>query len=68
MAALATMLLGIFGAIAQNDIKRLLSFTLVSHIGYMIFGVALATRLSGAGRKKLSSSVQPRASVTVTLY
>ena len=47
---LATMLVGILGAIAQSDIKRLLSFTLVSHIGYMIFGVALGTAqgLSGA--------------------
>ncbi|MFC4223764.1 Na+/H+ antiporter subunit D [Lysinibacter cavernae] len=41
--ALLTLLIGIFGAIAQADIKRLLSFTLVSHIGYMIFGIALAT-------------------------
>ncbi len=41
--ALATMVIGILGAVAQNDIKRLLSFTLVSHIGYMIFGVALAS-------------------------
>ncbi|PZR53465.1 Na+/H+ antiporter subunit D [Xylanimonas oleitrophica] len=40
--ALATMLVGILGAVAQDDVKRLLSFTLVSHIGYMIFGVALA--------------------------
>jgi len=44
VAALLTMLVGILGAIAQNDIKRLLSFTLVSHIGFMVFGVALATR------------------------
>ena len=43
--ALATMLIGILGAMAQNDIKRLLSFTLVSHIGYMIFGIALSSRL-----------------------
>jgi multicomponent Na+:H+ antiporter subunit D len=42
-AALATMLVGILGAVAQDDLKRLLSFTLVSHIGYMIFGIALAT-------------------------
>ena len=50
IAGLLTMLVGIFGAIAQNDIKRLLSFTLVSHIGYMVFGVALSTQagLSGA--------------------
>ncbi len=48
--ALATMIVGILGAMAQNDIKRLLSFTLVSHIGYMIFGIALgsAQGLSGA--------------------
>ena len=48
--ALATMVIGIMGALAQNDIKRLLSFTLVSHIGYMIFGIALGTPqgLSGA--------------------
>jgi len=42
-AALATMIVGILGAVAQNDIKRLISFTLVSHIGYMIFGIALST-------------------------
>ncbi|TVS25502.1 Na+/H+ antiporter subunit D [Corynebacterium sanguinis] len=48
--ALATMIVGIMGALAQNEIKRLLSFTLVSHIGYMVFGVALGTMegLSGA--------------------
>ena len=38
-----TMVVGILGAVAQADIKRLLSFTLVSHIGYMIFGIALNT-------------------------
>ncbi len=45
-----TMVLGILGAIAQGEIKRMLSFTLVSHIGYMVFGIALATDagLSGA--------------------
>ena len=43
-AALLTMLVGILGAVAQDDIKRLLSFTLVSHIGYMIFGIALGSQ------------------------
>ncbi|MEW2474180.1 Na+/H+ antiporter subunit D [Micromonospora gifhornensis] len=38
-----TMLVGILGAVAQSDMKRLFSFTLVSHIGYMIFGVGLST-------------------------
>ena len=49
VAALLTMLVGILGAIAQNDIKRLLSFTLVSHIGYMVFGIALANDLGMSG-------------------
>ncbi len=43
VAALATMLVGILGAVAQNDIKRLVSFTLVSHIGFMLFGIALSS-------------------------
>ncbi|MVA75220.1 Na+/H+ antiporter subunit D [Auraticoccus sp. F435] len=42
-AALLTMLVGILGAVAQDDIKRMLSFTLVSHIGYMVLGIALAS-------------------------
>lgn len=37
-----TLLVGILGAISQSDIKRLLSFTLISHIGYMIFGIGMA--------------------------
>lgn len=41
--AVATMLIGILGAIAQENIKRLLSFTLVSHIGYLIWGIAIST-------------------------
>jgi len=48
-AALATMLIGILGAIAQTDIRRVLSFTLVSHIGYMIFGIALGSTAGLAG-------------------
>ncbi|MDH6460482.1 multicomponent Na+:H+ antiporter subunit D [Micromonospora sp. A200] len=45
-----TMVVGVLGAVAQSDMKRLFSFTLVSHIGYMIYGVALSTAaaLSGA--------------------
>ena len=46
IAALLTMLVGILGAIAQSGVKRLLSFTLVSHIGYMLFGIALASQAS----------------------
>ncbi|MDX1871725.1 Na+/H+ antiporter subunit D [Mycolicibacterium sp. 120266] len=49
VAALLTMVVGILGALAQNDIKRLLSFTLVSHIGYMVFGIALSNQLGMSG-------------------
>lgn len=44
VVAILTMLLGILGALAQGEIKRLLSFTLVSHIGYMLLGIALGTQ------------------------
>src|SRR5690606_2874906 len=37
-----TLLVGILGAMSQLDIKRTLSFTLISHIGYMIFGIGMA--------------------------
>ncbi|SDD52417.1 Na+/H+ antiporter subunit D [Auraticoccus monumenti] len=49
-AALLTMLVGILGAVAQDDLKRMLSFTLVSHIGYMVLGIGLGsvTGLSAA--------------------
>jgi multicomponent Na+:H+ antiporter subunit D len=43
VAALLTLIVAILGAIAQNDLKRLLSFTLVSHIGYMVFGIAIGS-------------------------
>lgn len=42
--ALLTMVVGILGALAQIDLKRMLSFTLISHIGYMIFGVAVGSQ------------------------
>lgn len=45
VVAALTMVIGILGAVAQDDLKRLLSFTLVSHIGYMIWGVSLSSML-----------------------
>ncbi|WP_435202308.1 Na+/H+ antiporter subunit D [Janibacter sp. GS2] len=43
VVGLLTMTVGILGAIVQPGIKRMLSFTLVSHIGYMLFGIGLAS-------------------------
>ena len=42
--AILTMIVGILGAVAQEDLKRLLSFTLVSHIGYMLWGISTGSR------------------------
>ncbi|MEU5849496.1 Na+/H+ antiporter subunit D [Saccharopolyspora shandongensis] len=39
--ALITMIVGALGALAQNDLNRLMSFLLVSHIGYMLFGLGV---------------------------
>ncbi|ALD64705.1 Na+/H+ antiporter subunit D [Glutamicibacter soli] len=46
VVAALTMVIGILGAIAQTDFKRMLSFTLTSHIGYLIFGVAVGGELA----------------------
>ncbi|SEP81902.1 Na+/H+ antiporter subunit D [Streptomyces radiopugnans] len=43
VAAALTLLVGIVGAVAQQDVNRLLSFVLVSHIGFMLFGLSLYT-------------------------
>ena len=46
--AALTMVVGVLGAIAQHDIKRILSFHIVSQIGYMILGLGLYT-VAGIG-------------------
>ena len=44
-----TLVFGILGAIAQNEVKRVLSFTIVSHIGYMMMGLGFFTVAGVAG-------------------
>lgn len=44
-----TMITGVLGAAAQQEIRRILSFHIVSQIGYMIMGLALFTPLALAG-------------------
>lgn len=44
-----TMITGVLGAIAQNEMRRLLSFHIISQIGYMIMGLGLFTPLALAG-------------------
>lgn len=44
-----TMLTGIFGAMIQFEVRRLLSFHIISQIGYMILGLAIFTPAAIAG-------------------
>lgn len=44
-----TMVVGVLGAAAQNEIRRILAFHIVSQIGYMIMGLAIFTPLALAG-------------------
>lgn len=49
IAAGFTMLAGVFGAVARNSIRQILSFHIISQIGYMVMGLALFTPLAIAG-------------------
>ena len=44
-----TMTIGVLGALAQYDLRRLLSFHIASQVGYMFMGVGLMTPLALAG-------------------
>ena len=44
-----TMVVGVAGALAQDDVKRILSFHIVSQIGYMLMGLGLFTVAGVAG-------------------
>lgn len=44
-----TMLTGVLGAASQFDVKKILSFHIISQIGYMIMGLALYTPLALTG-------------------
>ncbi|WP_367715407.1 Na+/H+ antiporter subunit D [Nitratireductor sp. GISD-1A_MAKvit] len=47
--AAGTMVLGIMGAIAQSDIRRLLGFVVISGVGVMLAGLAIGTQSGLAG-------------------
>ena len=49
VAAGITMVIGVVGAIAQDDIKRILSFHIISQVGYMLMGLAIYTVAGLAG-------------------
>ncbi|CAM4289543.1 Na+/H+ antiporter subunit D [Gillisia hiemivivida] len=47
--AAATMFFGVLGAAAQMDFRKILSFHIISQIGYMIMGLAIGTKLALTG-------------------
>jgi multicomponent Na+:H+ antiporter subunit D len=49
VTAALTMVTGVLGAVSQNNFRRILSFHIVSQIGYMIMGLGLFTPLALAG-------------------
>lgn len=48
-AAGLTMLSGVLGAVSMNSMRKILSFHIISQIGYMVMGLALFTPLALAG-------------------
>ncbi|MGA6924170.1 MAG: proton-conducting transporter membrane subunit, partial [Desulfosarcina sp.] len=49
VAAALTMIVGVLGAAAHNDMRRILSFHIISQVGYMVLGLGLLTPLALAG-------------------
>ena len=47
--AVATLLTGAFGALVRRDIRKMFSYLIVCHIGYMIGGLALFTEMALTG-------------------
>jgi multicomponent Na+:H+ antiporter subunit D len=49
IAAAATMIVGVLGAATRYQVRRILSFHIISQVGYMILGLGLLTPLALAG-------------------
>ncbi|MFO7715499.1 Na+/H+ antiporter subunit D [Desulfosarcina sp.] len=49
LVAAATMIVGVLGAAAHDNVRRILSFHIVSQVGYMVLGLGLFTPLAVAG-------------------
>ncbi len=47
--AVLTMVTGVLGSLAMNGVRRVLGFSIISSIGYMILGLAVATPLAVVG-------------------
>jgi multicomponent Na+:H+ antiporter subunit D len=49
VAAGLTMIVGALGALAQHELRRMLSFLIISHIGFAVMGLGLLTPAGLAG-------------------
>jgi NADH-quinone oxidoreductase subunit N len=47
--SLASMLIGAFGAIAQDNIKRLMAYSSIGHVGYALIGLAVGDQVGIRG-------------------
>lgn len=47
-SALATMIIGNFGALLQNNLKRLLAYSSIAHAGYVMVAIAAHSRIGTA--------------------
>lgn len=57
LLAVATVLLGALAALAQTDLKRMLAYSSVNHLGYCALAVAAAAASPHANRTDLSSAL-----------
>jgi multicomponent Na+:H+ antiporter subunit D len=48
-AAIGTMVLGALGALAETDIRRMVSYTVISGVGVMVAGLAIGTQTALLG-------------------
>ncbi len=54
VVAVITVLYGALAALAQSDLKRMVAYTSVNHMGYVVLGVTAAAATSDAGARSLA--------------
>jgi NADH-quinone oxidoreductase subunit M len=47
--AVATIVFSAFAALAQRDLKRMIAYSSINHLGYCLLGIFAATALTGSG-------------------
>ena len=47
--SVASMVIGAFGAIMQKDLKRMMAYSSIAHMGYALTGIAAGSQQGAAG-------------------